>query len=138
MSEGEPRELRRELGSFQQGMIAIGGIVGVGLFLGSGATIGLAGPAVVLTYGIGAVVAVALGFVLAEMAVVHPVAGAFGAYADTYIGPFAGFATRLSYWFAETLAIGAMVTAVGVYPTYWFPETPAWVFTLARVRSRSR
>ena len=56
--------------------------------------------------------AAALGFALAEMAVVYPVAGAFGTYADVYLGPFAGFATRLSYWFAETFAIGAMVTAV--------------------------
>ena len=78
--------LKRELTSFQQAMIAIGGIVGVGLFLGSGATIGLAGPGVVVTYLLGAIVALAMGLVLAEMAIVHPVAGAFAVYADEYVG----------------------------------------------------
>jgi len=121
--------LARELGSFRQGMIAIGGIVGVGLFLGSGATIGLAGPGVILAYLIGALVAVALGLVLAEMAIVHPVEGGFAAYADIYLGPWAGFATRLSYWFGEMFAIGAMVTAVSVYCAFWLPDSPRWIFT---------
>ena len=120
--------LKRELSSWQQSMIAIGGTIGVGLFLGSGATIGLAGPGVVLTYLIAALPAIAMGFVLAEMATVHPVAGSFGVYGDIYIGRWAGFATRLSYWFAETLAIGAQLTAVGVYFGFWFPEVPAFLF----------
>src|SRR5512145_1547529 len=120
--------LERELSSWQQSMIAIGGTIGVGLFLGSGATIGLAGPGVVLTYLIAAIPAIAMGFVLAEMASVHPVAGAFGAYADVYVGSWAGFATRLTYWFAETLAIGAQLTAVGVYFGFWFPDVPAFAF----------
>ncbi len=123
--------LKRELTSFQQAMIAIGGIVGVGLFLGSGATIGLAGPGVVVTYLLGAIVALAMGLVLAEMAIVHPVAGAFAVYADEYVGRWAGFLTRLTYWFAEMFALGAMVTAVGVYFGFWFPETPSWVFMAA-------
>jgi L-asparagine transporter-like permease len=120
--------LKRELSSWQQSMIAIGGTIGVGLFLGSGATIGLAGPGVVLTYLIAAIPAIAMGFVLAEMATVHPVAGAFGVYADLYVGRWAGFATRLTYWFAETLAIGAQLTAVGVYFGFWFPEVPPFLF----------
>jgi L-asparagine transporter-like permease len=120
--------LKRELSSWQQSMIAIGGTIGVGLFLGSGATLGLAGPGVVLTYVIAAIPAIAMGFVLAEMATVHPVAGAFGVYADLYVGRWAGFATRLTYWFAETLAIGAQLTAVGVYFGFWFPEVPAFLF----------
>ncbi len=120
--------LARELGAVRQGMIAIGGIVGVGLFLGSGATIGLAGPAVIIAYLLAAVVAIPLGLVIAEMATVHPVAGAFGKYADIYVGRWLGFATRLSYWFAEMFAIGAMVTAVAVYLGFWFPDTPGAVF----------
>ncbi|HJS73519.1 MAG TPA: amino acid permease, partial [Vicinamibacteria bacterium] len=120
--------LERELSSWQQSMIAIGGTIGVGLFLGSGATIGLAGPGVVLTYLIAAIPAIAMGFVLAEMASVHPVAGAFGVYCDLYVGRWAGFATRLTYWFAETLAIGAQLTAVGVYFGFWFPQVPGFLF----------
>jgi L-asparagine transporter-like permease len=120
--------LERELSSWQQSMIAIGGTIGVGLFLGSGTTIGLAGPGVVLTYLIAAIPAIAMGFVLAEMASVHPVAGAFGVYCDLYVGKWAGFATRLTYWFAETLAIGAQLTAVGVYFGFWFPQVPGFLF----------
>lgn len=131
MPDTDRDALRRELSSFQQCMIAIGGIIGVGLFLGSGATIGLAGPGVVMAYLLAAVVALALGLVLAEMAIVHPVAGAFGVYADEYVGPWAGFLTRITYFFAETFALGAMVTAVGVYFGFWFPETPSWIFMLA-------
>jgi amino acid transporter, AAT family len=123
--------LKRELSSWQQGMIAIGGTVGVGLFLGSGATIGLAGPAVLVAYLIAAVPALAMGLVLAEMATLHPVAGSFGVYADEYLGPWAGFCSRLTYWFAETLAIGASVTAVGVYCRFWFPGLPEYVFMAA-------
>lgn len=62
--------------------------IGVGLFLGSGATIGLAGPGVV-AYLVSAIVAAALGLVLAEMAIVHPVSGAFAVYADEYVGRWA-------------------------------------------------
>lgn len=129
-SEAVEREggLKRELSSWQQSMIAIGGTIGVGLFLGSGATIGLAGPGVVLTYLIAAVPAIAMGFVLAEMATVHPFAGSLGVYGDIYVGRWAGFATRLTYWFAETLAIGAQLTAVGVYFGFWFPDVPSFVF----------
>jgi L-asparagine transporter-like permease len=111
-------------------MIAIGGTIGVGLFLGSGATLGLAGPGVVFTYLIAAIPAVAMGFVLAEMAPVHPVAGSLGVYGDVYVGLWAGFATRLTYWFAETLAIGAQLTAIGVYFGFWFPEAPSFLFML--------
>lgn len=125
------RGLARELSSWQQGMIAIGGTVGVGLFLGSGATIGLAGPAVIAAYLLAAIPALAMGWVLAEMATIHPVAGSFGVYADLYLGRWAGFATRLTYWFAETLAIGAQVTAVGVYFGFWFPGVPDYVFMAA-------
>ena len=65
--------LRRRLRSRQIAMMAIGSAIGVGLFLGSTVTIRLAGPAVILTYVIGAVIALVMGYALAEMAVVHPV-----------------------------------------------------------------
>ena len=125
--------LERSLGSAQQAMIALGGAVGVGLFLGSAATIGLAGPGVLVTHLLASLVALILGFALAEMATVYPVAGSFGVYAERYIGPFTGFAMRLTYWFAHTLAIGAQMTAIGVYFAHWFPEVPAgvWVFSFS-------
>ena len=79
--------LSRRLTSRQLTMIAMGGAIGVGLFLGSTVTIGLAGPGVILTYVVGAAIALVVGYVLAEMAVIHPQAGSFGVYAERYLSP---------------------------------------------------
>jgi len=127
----QEKGLERRLSTWQLGMIAIGGAIGVGLFLGSGASIGIAGPGVVLTYLMGSVVALILGYALAEMATVHPVAGSFGVYAERYLSPWMGFVVRVTYWFAQTLGNGAEVTAIGLYFAYWFPQTPAWVWVTA-------
>src|SRR5271165_1278958 len=86
--------LRRTLSSRKLSMIAIGGAIGTGLFLGSGFAIGTAGPAVLVSYAIGALIALLLMGCLAEMTVVHPTTGSFGAYAEHYIGPLAGFMVR--------------------------------------------
>jgi len=72
-----------------------------------------------------------VAYAVAEMAVVHPVAGAFGVYAETYLNPWAGFAVRATYGFVQTVAIGAEVTAVGIYFGFWFPHVPQWVWVLA-------
>jgi len=109
-------------------MIAIGGAIGVGLFLGSTVTIGLAGPGVIVTYVIGAAIALVMGYALAEMAVVHPLAGSFGLYAERYLSPWFGFVVRATYGFIQILAIGAEVTAVAIYFTFWFPAVPQWVW----------
>jgi len=122
--------LHRKLTSWQLTMIAIGGAIGVGLFLGSAATIGIAGPGVLISYILGAFVAMIMGYALAEMASVYPVAGSFGVYAEKYLGPWAGFTVRVTYWFAQTVAIGAEITAVGLYFGYWFPEVPSSVWII--------
>lgn len=111
-------------------MMAIGGAIGVGLFLGSGVTIRLAGPAVIVSYLIGAGIALIMSYVLAEMAVVHPVAGAFGVYAETYLNPWAGFCVRATYGAAQIIAIGAEVTAAGIYISYWLPNVPQWIWVV--------
>jgi AAT family amino acid transporter len=122
--------LHRRLTSWQLTMIAIGGAIGVGLFLGSAVTIQIAGPGVLVSYIIGAVIAMIMGYALAEMARVYPVAGSFGLYAEKYLNPWAGFTVRLTYWFAQTVAIGAEVTAVGLYFGYWMPGVPSWVWII--------
>src|SRR5215469_15454317 len=126
----ETEGLHRGLGQRQLTMMAIGGAIGVGLFLGSSVTIRLAGPAVILSYLIGAGIALIMSYVLAEMAVVHPVAGAFGVYADRYVNPWAGFAVRATYGAAQIIAIGAEVTAAGIYMSFWFPNIPQWVWVV--------
>jgi L-asparagine transporter-like permease len=120
--------LRRSLSARKLSMIAIGGAIGTGLFLGSGYAIGLAGPGVLVSYVIGAAVALLLMGCLAEMTVTHPLTGSFGAYAEYYVGPLAGFLVRWCYWTGNVLAVGAEVTAVAVYMKYWFPMTPGWVW----------
>jgi L-asparagine transporter-like permease len=124
----ETGELRRRLTQRQLSMLAIGGAIGVGLFLGSSVTIRLAGPGVIVSYLLGAVIALIVAYSLVEMAVVHPVAGSFGVYAQTYLSPWAGFSVRATYALIQIIAIGAEVTAVGIYFAYWFPAIPPWIW----------
>ena len=112
-------------------MMAMGSAIGVGLLLGSAVTIRLAGPGVIVTYIFGALIAMVMGAALAEMAVVHPVAGSFGVFADEYLSPWSGFAVRATYAFVQILAIGAEVTAVAIYFAFWFPGVPSWCFVVA-------
>src|SRR5207244_11954 len=84
-NSAETGELRRRHTQRQLSMLAIGGAIGVGLFLGSSVTIRLAGPGVIVSYLLGAVIALIIAYALVEMAVVHPVAGSFGVYAQTYL-----------------------------------------------------
>lgn len=120
--------LTRGLTTRQLAMIAIGGAIGTGLFLGSGMAIGFAGPSVIVSYLIGAVIALLLMGCLAEMTVAHPTTGSFGAHAERYINPWAGFSVRYAYWFSLVCAIGTEVSAMSVYMKYWFPDVPAIVW----------
>src|SRR6202162_1558633 len=127
----EAEGLQRRLGQRQLSMLAIGGAIGVGLFLGSSVTIRLAGPGVIFSYLFSAVVALIVAYAIAEMAVTHPVAGSFGVYAQTYLNEWSGFAVRVTYAFVQILAIGAEVTAVAIYFSAWFPGVPQWVWVVA-------
>jgi L-asparagine transporter-like permease len=122
--------LSRQLSSAQQTMMALGGAIGTGLFLASGLAVGVAGPAVIVSYAIAAVIALLLGRGLAEMAVAHPTAGAFGVYAGMYISPFAGYAVRASYWLSEVIATGGQLIAASIYMEFWFPQVPGAVWVL--------
>jgi len=125
--------LARQLSSAQQAMMALGGAIGTGLFLASGLSVNVAGPAVILSYIVAAGVAWLLGRALAEMAVAHPTAGAFGVYAGLYLSPFAGYSVRVSYWLMEVIATGGQLVAASIYMGYWFPAVPGalWVFAFA-------
>jgi amino acid transporter, AAT family len=121
-------ELSRQLTSRQVGMIAIGGAIGTGLFLGSSLAVHLAGPGVILSYAIGAAITLLLMGALSEMAVAHPTAGSFGVYAEIYLNPWAGFTVRYTYWAAQCIAIGGEATAIAIYCQWWFPNTPKWLW----------
>jgi amino acid transporter, AAT family len=125
--------LSRQLSAAQQVTMALGGAIGTGLFLASGLAVNVAGPAVILAYVIVAVIALLLGAALADMAVAHPTAGAFGVYAGMYVSPFAGYAVRVSYWLMEVIATGGQLVAASIYMGYWFPSVPGalWVLVFA-------
>jgi amino acid transporter, AAT family len=123
-------QLSRQLTSRQVGMIAIGGAIGTGLFLGSSLAVHTAGPGVILSYVIGAAITLLLMGALSEMAVAHPTAGSFGVYAEIYLNPWAGFTVRYTYWAAQCIAIGGEATAVAIYCQWWFPDTPKWLWIL--------
>ena len=122
--------LHRGLSKTQIVMIGLGGAIGTGLFMGSGLAIGYAGPAVILSYALAGFVALVMVFSLSEMAVVHPTAGSFGTYAETYLNPWAGFVVRYTYWIAQVIAIGGEAVAAGLYMTFWFPTVPVWMWSL--------
>src|SRR5580692_1602894 len=122
--------LQHRLTSRQLTMIAIGGAIGTGLFLGSSIAIGFAGPSVLLSYFIAGVISLLLMGCLAEMTAVHPTPGSFGAYAEHYVSPLAGFLVRYAYWACIVLAVGTEVTAVAAYMQYWFKGTPSWVWVV--------
>lgn len=119
-------ELKRSLSHGQMTMIVMGSALGTGLFLGSGRAIAMAGPAVILAYAIGSALASVIGAATGEMAVRYPVRGGFGAIATRYLGPYAGFLTRLAYWTATVVITGVELVSVATYLNYWWPQLPLW------------
>lgn len=108
-------------------LIALGGAIGVGLFLGSATAIKTAGPALLLSYIIGGIFILFIMRSLGELAVAYPVSGSFSAYANKFIGPLAGYITGWTYWFMWVVTCMAEITAVGVYVQFWFPDVPQWI-----------
>lgn len=130
-----PTHLRRELSAGQIAMVAIGGSIGTGLLLGSGAAVQVAGPGIIVSYAMGALIAFAVAMALGEMSSLHPAAGSFGVYADTYLNQWAGFVSRYGYWFAVVIAVSAELVAAATYMRYWFPAIPSvlWIAGFAAV-----
>ena len=116
-------------------MVAVGGSIGTGLLLGSGAAVQIAGPAVIVTYILGAFLAWTVTNALGELASAHPDAGSFGLYAELYLNPWAGFVARYGYWTSVVAAVGAELVAASTYSSYWFPAVPGvvWVAVYASV-----
>lgn len=119
-------ELERGLEERHIQLMAIGGAIGVGLFLGSATAIKTAGPALLLAYAGGGFILYIIMRALGEMATEHPVAGSFASYDYNYISPMVGFITGWSYWFQWVIVCMAETTAVGVYVQFWMPTFPAW------------
>ncbi|MBP1033958.1 amino acid permease [Serratia fonticola] len=118
--------LKRGLKNRHIQLIALGGAIGTGLFLGIAQTIQMAGPSVLLGYAIGGFIAFLIMRQLGEMVVEEPVAGSFSHFAYKYWGDFAGFLSGWNYWAMFILVGMAELTAVGIYIQYWWPEIPTW------------
>ncbi|RMN20165.1 hypothetical protein ALQ63_01243 [Serratia plymuthica] len=129
MMDGQQQgdQLKRGLKNRHIQLIALGGAIGTGLFLGIAQTIKMAGPSVILGYAIGGFIAFLIMRQLGEMVVEEPVAGSFSHFAYKYWGNFAGFASGWNYWVLYVLVAMAELTAVGIYVQYWWPEIPTWV-----------
>ena len=127
-SPGEGYE--RGLGPRQVQMIAIGGAIGVGLFMGAGANIATAGPSIVLMYALAGCVVFLIMRALGELLLYRPVTGSFAEYAREFLGPFFGFATGWTYWLLWVVTGMAELTAAAIYIHFWFPAIPQWISAL--------
>jgi len=124
-------KLNRELSNRHIQLIAIGGAIGTGLFLGAGQSISLTGPSILLTY-------IIVGFVLflfmramGEMLLANTKYKTFADIAHDQIGAFAGFITGWTYWLTWITSGMAEITAVAKYVEYWVPDLPNWITSLA-------
>jgi amino acid transporter, AAT family len=120
-------ELHRGLKERHIQMIAIGGAIGVGLFLGSASAIQKAGPSLLLSYVVAGVVIFLIMRALGELLLYRPVSGAFATYAEEFVGAWAGFVTAWTYWLMWVVIAMAEITAVGIYVQYWFSSVPQWI-----------
>jgi AAT family amino acid transporter len=129
----EQTGLQRHLKVRHIRLMALGSTIGVGLFLGSASAIQIAGPSILLGYFLTGIVAFIVLRTLGEMAVHEPVAGSFAAYANTYVGPLAGYMVGWGYWTYWIVVGIAEVTAVGIYMGIWFPGTPQWIWAFSSI-----
>jgi len=122
-------ELKKTLTQRQLRMIAMGGVIGAGLFVGSGAVINDAGPAAFLTYGATGVLIILVMRMLAEMAVANPTTGSFADYARSALGGWAGFSVAWLYWYFWVIVVGFEAVAGAKIIQYWV-DIPLWVSAL--------
>jgi L-asparagine transporter-like permease len=109
-------------------MIALGGVIGAGLFVGSGAGIAAAGPSIVLAYAASGLLVMLVMRMLGEMSAANPASGSFSVHADRALGPWAGFTAGWIYWTLLCVAIATEATAAGQIVTAWVPATQPWMW----------
>jgi GABA permease/S-methylmethionine transporter len=110
--------------------MALGNIIGSGIFLGSGSVISLAGPAAVLAYALGGLIMILEVMFITEMCIVNPAPGAFRVHASQVFGPWIGFVNGWMFWVSGVLGMASEVAAAGIFTSLWFPKVPLWVFCI--------
>ncbi|MFI6095300.1 amino acid permease [Lentzea sp. NPDC051213] len=111
-------------------MIALGGVIGAGLFVGTGAGIAVAGPAVLISFGLAGILALLVMRMLGEMAAEHPSGGAFSVHAEKAIGPWAGFTVGWVYWSTVGVVLAVEATGAAKIAAGWVPAVPQWIWVL--------
>ncbi|WP_030609948.1 amino acid permease [Streptomyces fulvoviolaceus] len=109
-------------------MIALGGVIGAGLFVGSGAGIAAAGPSIVVAYALSGLLVMLVMRMLGEMSAAYPSSGSFSAHAERAIGPWAGFTAGWSFWVLLCTAVGLEGIGAAKIVTDWLPGTPEWAW----------
>ncbi|WP_367139116.1 MULTISPECIES: amino acid permease [Streptomyces] len=132
-TEGAPEQgspLSNGLKQRHLSMIALGGVIGAGLFVGSGAGIAAAGPSIVLAYAVSGLLVMFVMRMLGEMSAANPASGSFSVHADRAIGPWAGFTAGWMFW--TLLVVGVAIEAIGAahIVSGWLPGTPSWMWVL--------
>lgn len=127
----QPEEVKRKLKSRHMTMIAIGGSIGTGLFIGTGESIHTAGPGgAVLAYAAIGIMVYFLMTSLGEMATYMPISGSFAAYATRFVDPALGFALGWNYWFNWAITLAVEISASAIVMKFWFPNVPSIVWSL--------
>ncbi len=111
-------------------IMALGNIIGSGIFLGSSTVIGIAGPAAVISYLIGGLIMTLQVLFVTEMSVINPAPGSFRVHASEIFGPWIGFVNGWMFWFSGIFGMAGEVTAAAIFTRFWFPKIPLWVFCI--------
>ncbi|KOG42108.1 amino acid permease [Streptomyces resistomycificus] len=128
---GEPGNgLQAGLKNRHLSMIAIGGVIGAGLFVGSSSGIATAGPGILLSYALVGTLVVLVMRMLGEMSAANPTSGSFSAHADRALGPWAGFSIGWLYWFFWVVVLAVEATAGAKILEGWIPAVPQWGWAL--------
>lgn len=128
-ASGSRQGLRQGLSQRQLNMIALGGVIGAGLFIGSGVVIGATGPAAFLSYAICGVLVMLVMRMLGEMSAANPVTASFAEHARNALGDWAGFSVGWLYWYFWVIVVGFEAVAGAKAITYWF-DAPLWLLSL--------
>ncbi len=127
---GAGPELKKGLNDRQLRMIAMGGVIGAGLFVGSSVVIGSGGPGTFIAYGMAGFLVIMVMRMLAEMAVANPSTGSFADYSRNAMGGWAGFSVGWLYWYFWVIIVGFEAIAGATIIQYWIPGVPLWLCSL--------
>ncbi|MDP4182704.1 MAG: amino acid permease, partial [Bacillota bacterium] len=111
-------------------IMALGNIIGSGIFLGSGSVIALAGPAAVISYAVGGIIMLLEVMFITEMSIINPAPGSFRTHASEVFGPWIGFVNGWMFWCSGVLGMASEVAAAAIFTKLWFPHIPLWIFCL--------